>query len=222
MAGETCNTHAQTHTLCLLSSNPPLPPPRCSWQYTSVTMTSILLRSLLPRRRCAGTWWTCARSRGRQTVICLRCGEDLVSGCAGFRGVTRRPAVKKGGTLGHMLFWLWDNTDGSHGTGVSVLLCLFVFFLLIRRKLLFWSRPYMEISCVVNCLVTSFWRAYLFWVHNANEAEPIIPVTNTSTQTSLRWRGWGEGAVCELMISPFSASLRVGRYSESNSRSQAS
>lgn len=33
-------------------------------------------------------------------------------------------------------------------------LCNFV-FLLIRRKWLFWSRSYMEISCVVNCLVFS-------------------------------------------------------------------
>lgn len=62
----------------------PLPPAvlRCSWLYTSVTMTSILLRSLLPRRHCAGMWWTCVRSRGRRTATCPRCGVDLVSGGA--------------------------------------------------------------------------------------------------------------------------------------------
>lgn len=55
---------------------------RCSWLYTSVTMTSILLRFLLLRRRCAGMWWTCAKSRGKRTATCLRCGVDLVSDSA--------------------------------------------------------------------------------------------------------------------------------------------
>lgn len=84
---------------------------------------------------------------------------------------------------------LW-NMALSQGAAVTVqmLVCL---PLLIVGKLLFWSRPYMEISCVVNCLAISFWRAYLFWVCNANEAKPIIPATNTSnwpSPTSLRWR----------------------------------
>lgn len=51
---------------------------RCSSQYTSVTMTNILLRYPLPRRHCAGMWWSCARKRVRQTATCLRCGGGQV------------------------------------------------------------------------------------------------------------------------------------------------
>lgn len=81
---------AGSSILCLSLSVPlSVPPavPRCFWQYTSVTMTSILLRFLLPRRRCAGMWWSCARSRGRQTATCPRCGVDLVSNGASPPGV---------------------------------------------------------------------------------------------------------------------------------------
>lgn len=100
---------------------------------------------------------------------------------------------------------------------------LFVFFLLIRGKLLFWSTPYMEISCVVNCLEISFWRAYLFWGCNANEAEPIIPVTNTSSQTSPASLRWEEGGVEISCLPPIFPHLwESGGIQNQNSRSQAS
>ncbi len=105
-------------------------------------------------------------------------------------------------------FGIWLYPKGQE----SVDRHLFVLFLLIRGKLLFWSRPYMEISCVVNCLVISFWRAYLFLVCDANEAEPIIPVTNTSSQTSPTQVG--AGGVEISCLPHFSPSLRVMRYSE--------
>lgn len=82
-------------------------------------------------------------------------------------------------------FGIWLYPKGQE----SLCRHLFVFFLLIRRKLLLWSQSYMEISRVVNCLVISFWRAYLFWACDANEAEPVIPVTNTSIFAFLRWEG---------------------------------
>lgn len=51
---------------------------RCSSQYTSVTMTSILLRYPLHLRHCAGMWWSCARNLVRQIATCLRCGGGQV------------------------------------------------------------------------------------------------------------------------------------------------
>lgn len=106
-----------------------MPPavPRCSWQYTSVTMTSILLRFPLPRRRCAGMWWICARSQGKQTATCLRCGVDLVSDNASL------PSVIHPHTMQNMSYsvtscfvcgiWLYPKRQES------VCRRLFVFFL---------------------------------------------------------------------------------------------
>lgn len=161
---------------------------RCSWQYTSVTMTSILLRSLLPQKRCAGMWWSCARSQGRWTAICLRCGVDLVRYVAAPPGeiFTSSHSLHTVIKMRFSAICQFAYGTGLYPVGQLTLVCLPP---LMRGKLLFSSRPYMEISCVVNWLVSSFWRAYLFWVWNANEAKPIIPVTNTSSHpspTSLR------------------------------------
>lgn len=133
-------------------------------------MTSILLRFPLPQRRCAEMWWSCARSRGKRIATCLRCGVDLVSNIATLPSVISIH-VHTFQNIQSSVACCFDKI--SWATGVSVRLPPF-----FRKELFFWSRPDLEISCVVICLVILVWRAYLFWVCNANEVEPIIPVTS--------------------------------------------
>lgn len=220
----TLSTHAPFILCCYLTSlsnlplalSPPSLVPRCSWQYTSVTMTSILLRSPLPRRHCAGTWWSCARSRERPTATCLRFGVDLVSDGASSPSVTlthlhtmknRRFSVTC--CFGCGILWMYPKGRES------VCRHLFVFFLLIRGKLLFWSRPYMEISCVVNCSVISFWRAYLFLGLQCKWSRAHNPCNKQRHSDISHISQVGGGGGRDFMPSPFSPSLRIRRYSES-------
>lgn len=101
---------------------------RCSSQYTSVTMTSILLRFPLPLRLCARMWWSCARSRGRRTASCLRCGVDLVS------NGTSHPSVfnDKQEMFNHTAFCLWNIALSQRIADIC-----FSFVLLMKGKLLF-------------------------------------------------------------------------------------
>lgn len=51
---------------------------RCSWQFTSVTVSSTSQKFLSPLRQYAETWWICAKSLERATAIWLKCGVALV------------------------------------------------------------------------------------------------------------------------------------------------
>lgn len=79
---------------------------RCSSQYTSVTMTSILLRCPLPLRHCAGMWWSCARNLGRWTATCLRCGGDQVTYSLSWLILHNGMYAN----FSYLLFWLWNIT----------------------------------------------------------------------------------------------------------------
>lgn len=130
--------------------------PRCSWQYTSVTMISILLRFLLPQRRCVGMWWSCARSQGRRTATCLRCGVDLVRDNASLPSVIHAHTMQN--ARFPVTYCFVCVICILKGRNLCAHTCR---LLLIKAKLLFWSRPYTVIHYVVICLEISFWRVYL-------------------------------------------------------------
>lgn len=68
---------AHAHHSLLISLSPGLR--RCSSPCTSATMSSTSARFPSCRRRCAGTWWSSARSPARPTATWLRCGGAQVS-----------------------------------------------------------------------------------------------------------------------------------------------
>lgn len=141
------------HTYCLPLSFPSVFH-RCSWLYTSVTTTSILLRFLLPQRHCAGMWWICAKSRGRQIATCLRCGMDLVSQRASVPSVIHLKAHTNLTIRVKYCFVLFQK-DRSQCVET------YFIFLYLERNCFFRNSSCKEISCVVICTVIYFWGAYL-------------------------------------------------------------
>lgn len=60
--------------------------PRCFSPCTSATTSSTSQRCPSPRKRCAETWWTCARSPARASATWPRCGAAQVGGALRSRG----------------------------------------------------------------------------------------------------------------------------------------
>lgn len=119
----------------------------------------------------------------------------------------------------HMLLCLW-NIAVSPGTGVSVqtLVCLLP---LIKGKLLFWSRPYMEISCVVNCLLISFLKSLSVLGLQCKWSRARNPCNKHKHPDISHISQVGEGGGVEISCLPHFL-WESGGIQNQNSRSQAS